>query len=132
MMAIRSKYSWRPCAVAHLGRLRRRCMKSAAAIVATCSASASATKPRRRDAIDRLPYARTEQQGQRMSLSKIGVIGAGIMGSGIAQVSAASGLDVVLVDVSDEALNRGLNSISNSLDRLVKKEQLNSTQRDAV
>ena len=67
-----------------------------------------------------------------MSLSRIGVVGAGIMGSGIAQVSAASGLEVVLVDVSDEALNRGLNNIGTSLDRLVKKEQLNSAQRDAV
>jgi 3-hydroxybutyryl-CoA dehydrogenase len=67
-----------------------------------------------------------------MSLSRIGVVGAGIMGSGIAQVSAASGLEVVLVDVSDEALNRGLNNIGTSLDRLVKKEQLNSTQRDTV
>src|ERR1700733_13150921 len=67
-----------------------------------------------------------------MSLSRIGVIGAGIMGSGIAQVCAASGLDVVVMDVSDEALNRGLTSIGTSLDRLVKKEQLNSTQRDAV
>jgi 3-hydroxybutyryl-CoA dehydrogenase len=67
-----------------------------------------------------------------MSLSRIGVVGAGIMGSGIAQVSAASGLEVVLVDVSDEALNRGLNNIVTSLDRLVTKEQLNSTQRDVV
>jgi 3-hydroxybutyryl-CoA dehydrogenase len=67
-----------------------------------------------------------------MSLSRIGVIGAGIMGSGIAQVSAVSGLDVVMVDVSDEALTRALDTIGGSLDRLVKKDKLNSQQRDAA
>ena len=67
-----------------------------------------------------------------MSLSKIGVIGAGTMGNGIAQVSAAAGLEVLMVDVSEAALDRGLASLSSSLDRLVKKGKLGSAERDLV
>jgi 3-hydroxybutyryl-CoA dehydrogenase len=67
-----------------------------------------------------------------MSLSKIGVIGAGTMGNGIAQVSAAAGLHVVMVDVSEAALDRGLAAISASLDRLVKKHTLSAEDHAAV
>jgi 3-hydroxybutyryl-CoA dehydrogenase len=54
------------------------------------------------------------------------------MGNGIAQVCAVSGLEVVMVDVSDAALNHGLGAIGGSLDRLVKKNKLGSEQRDAA
>jgi 3-hydroxybutyryl-CoA dehydrogenase len=67
-----------------------------------------------------------------MSLSRIGVIGAGTMGNGVAQICAAAGLAVVMVDVSDAALGRGMDAIAGSLDRLVKKDKLSATQRDAV
>jgi 3-hydroxybutyryl-CoA dehydrogenase len=67
-----------------------------------------------------------------MSLSKIGVIGAGTMGNGIAQVSAAAGLDVLMVDVSEAALDRGLAALNSSLERLVKKGKLESAERDLV
>jgi 3-hydroxybutyryl-CoA dehydrogenase len=67
-----------------------------------------------------------------MSLSKIGVIGAGTMGNGIAQVSAAAGLEVVMVDVSDAAVERGLAAVASSLDRLVKKEKLTAADRSAA
>jgi 3-hydroxybutyryl-CoA dehydrogenase len=67
-----------------------------------------------------------------MSLSKIGVIGAGLMGNGIVQVSAAAGCDVVMVDVSDAALERGLAMLTSSLDRLVKKEKLTAADRSAA
>ncbi len=67
-----------------------------------------------------------------MSSSRIGVIGAGTMGNGIAQVCAAAGLAVVMVDVSDAALGRGRDAIAGSLDRLVKKEKLTAAQREAV
>ncbi len=67
-----------------------------------------------------------------MSFSKIGVVGAGIMGSGIAQVSATSGREVILVDVSQEALRRGLNDIQASLERLVSKHQLTSECRESA
>jgi len=53
-------------------------------------------------------------------LKKIGVIGIGTMGNGIAQVSAQSGFDTVVMDVDANVLERGLDAISRSLDRLVK------------
>lgn len=59
-----------------------------------------------------------------MSGQTIGVIGAGTMGNGIAQVCAMAGLDVTLVDVSDAAVARGLATLGNSLERLVKKDKL--------
>lgn len=52
------------------------------------------------------------------------VIGAGTMGNGIAQVAARAGLNVILRDVADEFLDRGMKAISSSLDRDVKKERL--------
>ncbi len=67
-----------------------------------------------------------------MSLSKIGVIGAGTMGNGIAQVSAAAGLEVVMVDISQVALDRSLTAIGGSLDRLVKKQKLSADDQAAV
>jgi 3-hydroxybutyryl-CoA dehydrogenase len=67
-----------------------------------------------------------------MSLSTIGVIGAGTMGNGIAQICAAAGLQVTMVDISDEALARGMRALSGSLDRLVKKDKLTPAGRDAV
>jgi len=67
-----------------------------------------------------------------MSLSKIGVIGAGTMGNGIAQVSAAAGLQVIMVDVSDAAVERGLSAIGTSLNRLVKKEKLKAEESAAA
>ena len=53
-------------------------------------------------------------------ISKIGVIGIGTMGNGIAQVAAQSGFDVVVMDVDAGALDGGMEAISRSLDRLVK------------
>ena len=54
--------------------------------------------------------------------SKIAVIGAGTMGNGIAHVFAQHGYQVTLIDVSEDALNKALQTIGNNLDRLVKKE----------
>jgi 3-hydroxybutyryl-CoA dehydrogenase len=62
----------------------------------------------------------------------IGVIGAGTMGSGIAQVGALAGLAVTLIDVDDDALARGRGAVSSSLDRLVKKEKLSSPEKEAA
>lgn len=66
------------------------------------------------------------------TLQRIGVIGAGTMGNGIAQVSAAAGLEVVMVDVSDAAVERGLAALGTSLDRLVKKEKMSAADRVAT
>ncbi len=59
-----------------------------------------------------------------MNIEKVGVIGAGQMGSGIAQVCALAGLDVVLHDVSDDRINAGLAWISSAFGKLVEKKQL--------
>ncbi len=59
-----------------------------------------------------------------MNVQQVGVIGAGTMGNGIAQVFAMKGFEVILVDVSDAALQKGLAAIGNSLGRLVKKGAL--------
>lgn len=67
-----------------------------------------------------------------MKIEKIGVVGAGIMGSGIAQVCATAGLDVVMVDISDEATQRGLAAIDGSLARQVKKEKITAADKAAI
>lgn len=67
-----------------------------------------------------------------MAIKTIGVVGAGIMGSGIAQVSAAAGASVVMVDVNAAAIERGIGSIASSLDRLVKKEKLTAEQKETT
>jgi 3-hydroxybutyryl-CoA dehydrogenase len=64
--------------------------------------------------------------------ASVAIIGAGTMGSGIAQACAAAGLPTTVVDVSDAALGRGLATIGASLDRLVKKDKLTSADRDAA
>jgi 3-hydroxybutyryl-CoA dehydrogenase len=64
-----------------------------------------------------------------MSIKKVGVIGAGTMGNGIAQDCAAAGLAVVMVDVAEAAVERGLATISGSLERLIKKEKLTAQQK---
>lgn len=61
---------------------------------------------------------------------KLAVIGAGLMGSGIAQVSAQAGWDVVLRDVTDEALARGTDEIRSSYDRFVDKGRLEAHDAD--
>ena len=65
-------------------------------------------------------------------IETVGIIGAGTMGNGIAQVCAAAGLQVVMVDISDAAVSRGVSTIGGSLDRLVKKEKMTEADRDAA
>ena len=66
------------------------------------------------------------------AIKKIGVIGAGQMGNGIAHVCAASGFDIVLLDVSEEALKKGLGTISKNLDRAVSKGKLAEADKTAT
>ncbi|MFF7179189.1 3-hydroxyacyl-CoA dehydrogenase NAD-binding domain-containing protein [Streptomyces sp. NPDC008121] len=63
---------------------------------------------------------------------KLAVIGAGLMGSGIAQVSAQAGWDVVLRDVTDAALTRGTDGIKASYDRFVAKGRLDAADAEAA
>jgi 3-hydroxybutyryl-CoA dehydrogenase len=65
-------------------------------------------------------------------IETVGIIGAGTMGNGIAQICAAAGLPVVMVDISEAAVSRGVATIGGSLDRLVKKEKMTAADRDAV
>lgn len=67
-----------------------------------------------------------------MDIKTIGVVGAGTMGNGIAQVCAAAGFSVIMVDISTEAAQRGVGAISGSLDRLIKKEKLTATEKEAI
>jgi 3-hydroxybutyryl-CoA dehydrogenase len=67
-----------------------------------------------------------------MQIEHIGVIGAGTMGNGIAQVCAVAGLKVTMIDINEAAVQRGLGTLSGSLDRLVKKDKLSQVDRDAA
>jgi 3-hydroxybutyryl-CoA dehydrogenase len=67
-----------------------------------------------------------------MTLQRIGVIGAGTMGSGIAQTCAVAGLGVTMIDVDDTAVARGRNAVSSSLGRLIKKSAISASDRDAA
>jgi 3-hydroxybutyryl-CoA dehydrogenase len=62
----------------------------------------------------------------------IGVIGAGTMGNGIAQTAAGAGFDVVMCDIDQAYVERGLQNIGKSLDRFVKKETMTVEQKDEV
>jgi 3-hydroxybutyryl-CoA dehydrogenase len=67
-----------------------------------------------------------------MGITKIMIIGAGAMGSGIAQVAAQAGYSVVLNDVAEEFVNKGIDNISNNLDRQVKKEKISIDDKKAI
>ena len=67
-----------------------------------------------------------------MTISRIGVVGSGTMGNGIAQTCAMAGLDVVMMDISEEQVQRGLATIVASLDRLIKRERMNEADKEAV
>lgn len=67
-----------------------------------------------------------------MQIEHVGVIGAGTMGSGIAQACAVAGVDVVVVDVAQAAVDRGLKAIDASLERLQKKDKITSEARKAA
>ena len=69
---------------------------------------------------------------QDTSLQTLAVIGAGTMGNGIAQVAAMAGLQVTMIDVSDEAVQRGQAALARSLERLVKKGTLAEADRQAA
>ncbi len=64
-----------------------------------------------------------------MDIKKIGVVGAGQMGNGIAQVSAQFGFSVVMNDISQAGLDKGMQVITNSCDRLIKKGTFTETQK---
>jgi 3-hydroxybutyryl-CoA dehydrogenase len=66
-----------------------------------------------------------------MEIKTLGVVGAGQMGAGIAQVASASGLSVIMSDIKEEFLNKGISAIGRSLDRIVKKGTISEDDRKA-
>ena len=67
-----------------------------------------------------------------MSIQTVGIIGAGTMGNGIAQACAVSGVNVVMVDISEAAVAKGLATVASSLDRLIKKEKITEADKTAA
>jgi len=65
-----------------------------------------------------------------MEIKTIGVVGAGQMGNGIAQVAAQSGLQVVMSDIAESFVQKGLTAISKNLDRMVEKGKIPSQKKD--
>ena len=62
-------------------------------------------------------------------MKNVAVIGAGTMGNGIAHTFAQSGFNVQLIDISEEALKKGIATISKNLDRMVAKEKITEKQK---
>ena len=67
-----------------------------------------------------------------MIIQKVGIIGAGTMGNGIAQACAVVGIPVVMVDISEAAVAKGIATVSGSLDRLLKKEKITEADKTAA
>ncbi|SFE45979.1 3-hydroxybutyryl-CoA dehydrogenase [Roseivivax sediminis] len=67
-----------------------------------------------------------------MEIRTVGVVGAGQMGNGIAHVMAVAGYDVLLNDVSEDALERAVETITKNLDRQVSREKISAEDRDAA
>ena len=65
-------------------------------------------------------------------MKNITVIGAGTMGNGIAHVFAQNGFQVSLVDISENALQKALTSISNNLDRMLAKEKISQEEKEGT
>jgi 3-hydroxybutyryl-CoA dehydrogenase len=65
-------------------------------------------------------------------INKLGVIGAGLMGNGIAHVASLAGIPVVLMDVQQQALDRALATMAKNMERQVSKGSVSSTDRDAA
>ena len=67
-----------------------------------------------------------------MEIKTIGIVGAGTMGNGIAQAFAVAGFSVIMADISEAAVQKGVATIAGSLDRLIKKEKMSAEQKAAA
>ena len=67
-----------------------------------------------------------------MSVGTIGIIGAGVMGSGIAQVAATKGINVTLLDVNERAVKAGIDAVESRLGRLLSKSKMTAAEKDAA
>jgi 3-hydroxybutyryl-CoA dehydrogenase len=66
------------------------------------------------------------------TITTVGIIGAGTMGNGIAQACATAGVQVVMVDISEAAVAKGIATLTGSLDRLIKKEKITEADKTAA
>ena len=73
-----------------------------------------------------------EHLGQGMSITKMAVLGAGQMGNGITQVAACAGIEVVMIDIQQEYVDKGIATIEKSLAKLVSKERMSQEDADAA
>ena len=67
-----------------------------------------------------------------MNITTVGIVGAGTMGNGIAQACAVASIQVIMVDISEQAVAKGLATVSGSLDRLLKKEKITADDKAAA
>ena len=67
-----------------------------------------------------------------MSIQTVGIVGAGTMGNGIAQACAVAGLNVVMVDIAEAAVAKGMATVAASLERLLKKDKISAADKDAA
>jgi 3-hydroxybutyryl-CoA dehydrogenase len=67
-----------------------------------------------------------------MVIKKVFVIGAGTMGNGITQVSAQAGYEVIMSDIKDEFIKKGMAAIDNSLVRMIKKGTIQESDKAAI
>ena len=78
------------------------------------------------------PLGTSCKKGRRMGMNRIGVIGAGTMGSGIAQVAAQAGFEIILQDLSDALVQKGVEKIEKSLAKSVEKGRLISEEKERI
>ena len=67
-----------------------------------------------------------------MEIRKVGVVGAGVMGNGIAQAFAVAGYEVIMRDIKQEFVAKGLATIQKSLDRLATRDKISAEDKDAA
>ncbi len=67
-----------------------------------------------------------------LTIDCVGIVGAGTMGNGIAQACATKGIRVVMVDINEAAVNKGVATVASSLDRLIKKEKISVQDKDTA
>ena len=66
------------------------------------------------------------------TIERVGVVGCGTMGAGIAEIVARNGIPVRFIEIDDGAVEAGLKRIHNSLDRQVRRERISDDDRDAI
>jgi 3-hydroxybutyryl-CoA dehydrogenase len=73
-----------------------------------------------------------EMESMKMDINSVAVIGAGTMGRGIAQVFAAIGVEAMLTDINDAAVQRGVATVSKSVDRLFARQKISVSDKQAI